>query len=188
MGLGGLYQLRKLYFELDESQLLYGVGVKFYESFGFDFEQMGFPLIFSIFVVMLFLLFGALLPDIDSPESILGRYVPFMGSIVGHRELTHTLWILIGLFTLSYFTSYTFVWMIAFGYLFHMIQDTPSIQGVDWFWPIGKGYRHYGQAKIKNGHKGIYRVGGTVEKVFVYIMYGVNIWLIYLWVILAFAW
>lgn len=93
---------------------------------------------------------GLLLPDIDQPNSTLGR--PFRE--MEHRTWTHT----------AYFCAFFMVWAVACRYLFqaaaclalgcfvHIFWDSFSKCGVAWFKPKS-GYRHFGTkgAKLKKG-------------------------------------
>lgn len=145
-------------------------------------------LLFILLLCLTGLVVGSLLPDIDSKKSILGRYVPFLEGLIGHRTFTHTIWAVILMCVISYFSNLTIVWMIAFGYLLHVIQDSFSKQGVAWLYPFGKGYRSYGYAKVKQGfHIPIYGVGSLTEEVIGFVMYVLNIWVLYKWGLIVFA-
>lgn len=184
LGLYGLYHAEQT-FSLDT---WYGsLTHQFVEMIGLDFTLKEFSLFFALFICIIGLAIGALLPDIDSKRSILGRYVPFVEDLVGHRTITHTIWVISGLFLISYFFGQTILWMISFGYLFHVIQDSFSVQGIDWLWPIGKGYKNYGGASIKRGfHIGIYRVGGILETVIHIFMFLLFVYMLYQWWMIAY--
>lgn len=140
------------------------------------------PFMFWYAICLIGLAFGALLPDVDSPNSQLGRYVPWLSNFIGHRTITHTIWVLLGLLLASYFTGWLFLWMVTIGYFLHIFEDSFSTQGIAWLWPLGKGYRRYGGATVKNGfHVGIYRVGGTVESVLYYVFVVLHVYLIWRW-------
>lgn len=123
-----------------------------YDSIG---KVPGIALIIGLFI------FGTLLPDIDSPNSILGRHVKVPGP---HRTWTHTFWALAAI-SLFRILHVSFAWM-ALGYFLHLFYDSFSRAGVCWFWPIEK-YRRYGNgAMVKRGHKlKIYRAGQPSEYV-----------------------
>lgn len=181
-GLLGIYGLYHAY-EVKNIDVWHNIPIaKIVETVGFDFSKTGFSLFITLVVTTIALGFGGLLPDIDSKRSILGRYVPFVEGLVGHRTITHTVWVVAGLMALSYYTGFYILWMITLGYLLHIIQDSFSVQGIDWFWPIGRGYSSYGGASVKRGpHLGLYRVGGAVESAIMGVMILLNIWAIYLW-------
>lgn len=186
-GLSGLYAL---YYAEQTLELTTRTGLivhSFAEIIGFDFYSKDFSMFLFLIISVLGLVIGALLPDIDSKNSILGRYVPFIQDIFGHRTITHTIWVVLGLFIINYFFGNTFTWMISIGYLLHIIQDSFSRQGVDWFWPFGKGYKSYGGATVKRGfHLGLYSVGGVVERVWGIGMILVNLLFIYKWIPIIF--
>lgn len=85
---------------------------------------------------------GALLPDIDTTTSGIGRWIkPLSGMLerkLGHRTLTHTL---LGFAGLALVTAPLLVvsraawaWLIV-GALTHILLDTANITGVPLFWP-----------------------------------------------------
>ena len=91
---------------------------------------------------------GALMPDVDSPTSTLGRYVHLP---VRHRTWTHTIWAVMLLFVSAKYVP-ALVWA-ALGYLFHLCMDSLSSAGVCWFYPLER-YRTFANgAFYKPGHK-----------------------------------
>lgn len=92
-----------------------------------------------------FAMFGALLPDIDTRHSRVGRVVPFLSipiqALFGHRGALHSLLacalVLWGAMTLE------FPWALSltFGYVSHLIGDACTKAGVNFFWPLTKRYR-----------------------------------------------
>lgn len=117
---------------------------------------------------------GSILPDIDSKNSALGRFFPFIELLIGHRRL-HTIWVIGLLGIAAYFLSglwQLFFIGLTFSYILHVLVDSVSNQGVDLFWPIGKGYISYkGGETIKDGHVlKLYRTGGVAEKIITYVM------------------
>jgi len=78
------------------------------------------------------LVLGAILPDIDSPNSMvvkrLGIYLPFK-----HRTWTHALYIPLLLVLIS--IAVPIVRFLTIGYLFHLWEDSFSRSGIDWLYP-----------------------------------------------------
>lgn len=109
---------------------------------------------------MAIFLFAALLPDIDTPDSMLGRFVPIHGK---HRTWSHTVWIPLLICALGYEVSPWF-YVLAAGYTWHLVMDSISACGICWFWPFQK-YRDYGNgARVAVGHKvKLYHAGDTME-------------------------
>lgn len=89
---------------------------------------------------------SALIPDIESPNSFIGRKIPIMSHcnkmIFGHRQAVHSLigslvFFLIVLLIVKVFhlpTQYAFAALI--GYLSHLVLDSFNPAGVPWLWPL----------------------------------------------------
>jgi inner membrane protein len=110
---------------------------------------------------------GALLPDIDHPQSALGRRIPLishpLARLVGHRGVTHSL---VAALTV---TLALVMWAgqgggpgvaatapLAVGYLSHLAGDMLTPSGVPLLWP----WRHNFSLKL-------FRTGSPVETVVV---------------------
>lgn len=83
---------------------------------------------------------AALLPDLDSRQSYLGRLVPPLSSWLehrfGHRTLTHALIPQVLVLTAAWFLLPTgFFIALAAGWLSHSLADMLTKSGVCWFWP-----------------------------------------------------
>lgn len=89
---------------------------------------------------------GSLLPDIDHSGSKLGRRVPWIGKVLKHRGITHSLISLVLVTTAN-------KWL-GLGYLTHLLLDMLTKQGVQLLYPL-KGM--YGLKLISTG--------GIIEKV-----------------------
>lgn len=83
---------------------------------------------------------AAMLPDLDSRQSYIGRLSPhlsgWIGNRFGHRTLTHSL--------AAQAVALTFAWLllpagyviaIAAGWISHSVADMMTRSGVCWFWP-----------------------------------------------------
>lgn len=111
---------------------------------------------------------GSLLPDADSEDSILGRYVhlPFE-----HRTWTHAVWFPILITVLAgVFGGLlgALLWGTAVGYWMHLAMDSLGRAGVCWLYPLN-GYKRYDSgAFIARGHRlKLYRNGEASELVVV---------------------
>ena len=88
------------------------------------------------------LLLGALLPDIDTAHSGLGRWVTPVSRRLerrfGHRTLTHSLLgtfiVGCGLSWLLLLNPAALVWLLI-GYLSHLLLDTANVSGIPLLWP-----------------------------------------------------
>lgn len=130
------------------------------------------------------LLVGALLCDIDSRSSTLGRYVPWR---VPHHWLPHTYWFPAGLGLLGWVVASlgqwgellaASLWWLTIGVLTHLWTDGRSRASVVGFyplWPAWKtvtlGQEHTGQRLVvPRRRRGGYRVGTPEESRFVWLV------------------
>lgn len=86
---------------------------------------------------------GALLPDVDHPDSVVGRKVLWLSWPIriffGHRGITHSLLaVIFCAWALYSVPSYGFC--LAFGYLTHLAGDYLT-GGVPLLWPMRRQYR-----------------------------------------------
>lgn len=117
---------------------------------------------------------GASLPDIDEYNSTTSRKSPINFSLfLRHRGVTHSFlgWLVfsIGLyFIMNHFIPIQFrswqlpnwwgsIWLgLILGYFLHLVEDSFSKRGVDWWAPFVKKRRHHSIFR--------YKVGGFFEK------------------------
>jgi len=83
---------------------------------------------------------GALLPDLDSRQSYIGRGLPFLSAPiehwVGHRTLTHSLLAQLALGALAWWTlPFGYFLALVAGWVSHSWIDMLNPSGVAWFWP-----------------------------------------------------
>jgi membrane-bound metal-dependent hydrolase YbcI (DUF457 family) len=118
--------------------------------------------------VILFLI-GTLLPDIDSPKSIISKLLHFHLPIE-HRTWTHTIWVVIAIAVGSIF--FRPLMFLGFGYTLHLFWDSLSAAGCCWFYPFEK-YKSFGSnAKVKEKHiLKLYHTGKAGE----YVLLGIII-------------
>ncbi|TES51644.1 hypothetical protein E2L07_15740 [Halalkalibacterium halodurans] len=88
-------------------------------------------------------LFGALIPDICHPRSMVGRALPVVSTVLlrtfGHRSFTHSLLFLLGIYWLLnwlpvYSTDITLG--LLSGVVSHFILDAMTSQGIRLFYPL----------------------------------------------------
>jgi inner membrane protein len=88
---------------------------------------------------------SALLPDLDDPNSKLGRLVPIASwmikKIVGHRGPLHSLLgagaaFLLASVLLRISGHAHLAAPIVAGYISHLVMDSLNPQGVPWLWPV----------------------------------------------------
>lgn len=109
--------------------LAIGIAIAQYFHIGF-----GLQLIYVIFLSI----FGGLAPDLDHPESKLGKKVKVLNYGVKHRGFLHSIWamLLIGLLAYKFLPTYHLE-AIAFltAYFGHLLLDTITPSGISWFYP-----------------------------------------------------
>lgn len=87
-------------------------------------------------VVML----GAILPDIDHPESTVGRRVKVISYpirlIFGHRGITHSLFAVVLMMWLAVTVDNIWISWLALGYLLHLVGDYLTDSGIPLLYPL----------------------------------------------------
>ena len=112
-------------------------------AFGFFFGLLSLPFVArgNISIFFIFVLFGALLPDIDEPRSKVGSKVTALSRLIkavfGHRGVVHTLWGMVlfcGLFW--YFVNKTYGVAMAVGFFSHLFADGLTKMGINFLHPV----------------------------------------------------
>lgn len=106
-----------------------------------ELNNVGAPEIISMVVCSSF---ASLLPDIDMPNSKLGKvvkpYAKIINKLFGHRTITHSvLWLIpMIIFLVKYIdTEFALLWAgIITGFMSHIISDTFTKGGVPWLYPF----------------------------------------------------
>jgi len=124
--------------------------------------------ILSMALCLMMYFIGTLLPDIDNPNSILGKifHIP-----VEHRTWIHAIYLYLVIATLGLFVHPAFSWMF-FGVFVHLFWDSFSAMGNCWFYKLFSDYKKYpNNAKVKKGHKlKLYYAGEWTEYLLVFII------------------
>lgn len=104
---------------------------------------------------------GLLIPDIDNPNSMIGRYIHIP---VKHRTWTHAVYLYIFTAAAGFFIHPAFLWF-TLGVFIHLFWDSFSRMGNCWFYKLLSDYKEYpGGARIKKGrHLTLYRAGEWTE-------------------------
>lgn len=117
---------------------------------------------------------GCLLPDIDQPGSLMGRYVHVEAE---HRTWTHSIYPLLALFIMGA-AQRPFLWA-ALGVLAHLLMDSFSKCGVCWFHCFD-GYRKYGSgAKVRKGWHPVFYTNDVSAWIFCTVLVMLSIWACY---------
>lgn len=142
---------------LDQSKDLVASFYRYFVAY-FDWPDLGAKQILYLLASFL----GALLPDMDSEHSLLGRhfYIP-----LEHRTWLHSIWPCFILGVAGYRYP-IFLWVLL-GYVFHLFFDAFSYMGVCWFYPISQYKRLGTKAKVKKCHPfKFYRTKDVTEGLF----------------------
>lgn len=104
--------------------------------------------LFDLTNFLVLVLFGSLLPDLDTPKSKLGRKVPIisypMNWIFGHRKITHSLLFVVITLILGILIgqalklTFSLQIALAIGTLSHILGDYVTNNGVPLFAPFSK--------------------------------------------------
>lgn len=82
---------------------------------------------------------SSLLPDIDRPNSLMGRFVPVLPSVLeqtpGKRTLTHSLLFGLGVYLLLGIVYSAWQWAFVVGYVSHLILDVFTGR-IAFLWPL----------------------------------------------------
>lgn len=133
------------------------VYIKYFQPFATDPMQN--------LIVFLFIIFGSILPDVDHPDSKLGRYVKPIGFLFEHRGFFHSIFaIIMWYFLFSLIFSKVYAVALIVGYVTHLFIDAFNRYGVSPFAPIFK-------LKIK----GPIMTNGTTEKVIYWVLLILNV-------------
>lgn len=90
----------------------------------------------------MFLLLGALLPDIDEHNSKIKKWFGIFGSIISffskHRGLFHSFFLSLVLFLLLGLWNWSYAFALLIGYLSHLLLDGLTPMGIMPFYPFSK--------------------------------------------------
>jgi inner membrane protein len=108
-------------------------GILYFQYFNYNYALQ---YIFTFFTA---LLLSAILPDIDTPKSMLGKRVPILSwllrLIFGHRTFFHAIWLpLLLSILLADFPAFSIG--IIIGYGSHLLLDSLTKQGIQPFYPF----------------------------------------------------
>lgn len=93
----------------------------------------------NVYVYFVLVLFGAVLPDVDSPNSKIGSKIKIIGRIFKHRGVFHSL---IAGFLISwvlwYFVGHNYGIALFIGYASHLFIDGFTKLGINFLHPISR--------------------------------------------------
>lgn len=96
------------------------------------FSNIKIDIEYSIFLLLIAI--GSIVPDIDEPNSILGRKIKFLSYPIniffGHRTITHNLILFSVISIFLYIQEYNYFFAFSIGILIHILQDSITYQGI----------------------------------------------------------
>ena len=105
---------------------------------------------------------GALLPDVDSKSSFVGRYVPMIPALLKHRGVTHYP-------VLAFIVSF-FNFPLALGMASHIALDMLNPDGIPIFGPLYK--KKICLPLIRH----LFPNGGTLDKMLAFLLWGIALY------------
>jgi len=81
-------------------------------------------------------LFASIMPDIDTPASMIGKRVKIIGWLFSHRGIFHSFISLIAFSTIAYAISPQIGLVFFIGYFSHLVIDMINYQGIKPFHPF----------------------------------------------------
>lgn len=105
---------------------------------------------------------GALLPDVDTKSSFVGRYIPLLPEILKHRGITHYP-------SLAFVVSF-FNYPLALGMISHIALDLLNPDGVPVLGPLSK--QKISIPLIRH----LFPNGGTMDKLLAFLLWGIALY------------
>ena len=94
----------------------------------------GYQLNTSYIVLGGLVLIGSLVPDIDEPDSYMGKRFVFLSYplniLFGHRTITHNMTFIFILAIISYYYNNIYCLAVTVGMFIHILQDSLTYQGI----------------------------------------------------------
>jgi inner membrane protein len=150
--------------------------MKFFTHLAFSFFiglfAIDFLSVTNSVLFMVILLACSLLPDIDHPDSKIGRFFKPIGWIFTHRGFFHSL-LAGGIFALAayfLFRNIDVVIAVIVGYSSHLVLDAVNHQGIAFFYPF------------KNRLTGFVKSGGIAEYFLLAAFIGLGVWKLMLFI------
>ncbi|MBI1970803.1 metal-dependent hydrolase [Candidatus Woesearchaeota archaeon] len=111
---------------------------------------------------MILILLGSLLPDIDHPNSTLGRKTKIIALLFEHRGFFHGFLSIIPLlFLLSFILTKVQLIAVALGYASHLLSDALTVEGIMPLHPLSR-WRLKGFLRTGAFYEGIFLLGVVV--------------------------
>lgn len=156
-----------------------------YNPYSFEVQKPVIDDTLPIILMYILMLLGSIFPDIDNNQTLLGKIFKPLTFWIPHRTITHCIYPIILLITLSIYFDSMYLFSFTMGYFLHIWEDSFSKMGIAWWRPF-KGYIEYPNgAKVKRRRflgkrKYVYKVGSRREKIFQSYMVAVNLFSMFL--------
>ncbi|MGX1195829.1 metal-dependent hydrolase [Metabacillus sp. SLBN-84] len=122
---------------------------------------------FNLSLILFSFALGTVLPDIDSEDSTIGKYIKPVSRLIPHRTITHTVWAILLVAGLAWVLESVHLAALAIGYAVHIAEDSFSEQGIRWLYPVPA-------RKSKRRRPFVYETGGLAETVMLFTAIGVH--------------
>ena len=110
---------------------------------------------------------GSILPDIDTPKSMMGKTFShtsgILDALVGHRTFTHDIVLMNLIGIVLIFVNPIFIGLV-FGYMGHLFLDALTVKGLPCAYPINKKNIHLLPKKLR------FHADSTPAKLFTYLL------------------
>lgn len=140
-------------------------------AFGFLIGLLGIMLLrpANQILFIAIVVFASVLPDIDHPDSKMGRNIKIIGFLFEHRGFFHSVFALVGFSIAMYLIFKTNVYAIAMliGYGSHLIMDSLTIKGIMPLHPF-----------TRMSVRGFIKTNSLAETFLFLVFIGVDIWLL----------
>jgi inner membrane protein len=128
-----------------------------------------------IFLEYLVIMVGVLLPDIDHPDSTIGKRVRYLSYpiyiIFGHRRLTHSALFVGAILWYGYTSDNMLICYLAVGAGLHLVGDYLTPAGVPLLFPFGRNYRSPVHAQTNSIGEHVLSFGALVASL-IYVLNG----------------
>ena len=128
------------------------------------------PDLFNNPLFIFFITLGAVFPDLDEPNSFIGRKLFFISYPLRwlglkHRTITHSFIFPVAAVSIAMFLYNIPLLLFLYGYCMHLIGDMLTITGIPALYPLSKKYYNLVPQKLR------FRTGSTIEYILISLLF-----------------